>query len=262
MKIKLKAVVLCFLLLLGSSSVFAADFEIPGTGDGVGVLKSISAAYFEKTNIKVDIPHSIGSGGGVVAAGSGKVELARVARGIKAKEKSLGLEYLPIFDVPTVFFVNPSVDVNDVTAQNILDIFSGKIDKWSKVGGQDVEIKLYVRERKDSSYNNLKKTFSGFDSLKLSYRAIVAIKTPYMVNFIKNDKHSIGFGPLDVALENGLKVLKVNGISATDLNYPYFGTIGLVYKKENLSKNSKDFIGFLKTPEAKIAIQNAGGVIR
>jgi phosphate transport system substrate-binding protein len=247
------------IILSYHSPTIAADLTIPGTGDGVAVLNAIGADFKQATGLDVEIPKSVGSSGGMVMAGSGQAELARVARTIKDSEKHFNLTYKPVFNVPTVFYVSPDVAVNDLSEEQILAIFSGKISNWKVVGGQDEEIKVFVREAGDSSYNNLKKTFPGFDATSFSPKAIVALKTPQMVTFLKFEKNAIGFGPLDVALANDLTFTKVEGVSPTDPNYNFYGTIGLVYKSENLSDASRKFLDFISSNAADAAIKNFGG---
>jgi len=250
------------ILALCSVPVCGSTLDIPGTGDGVAVLKALAAAFEKETGIVVQIPESIGSSGGIVAAGTDKVEIARVARKIKEKEQPLGLTYRKVFSVPTVFFVNGEVAVDGLTSAQVLDIFSGKIDNWEKVGGSNMPIMVIVREQKDSSLNNLKETFPGFKDLAFAEMARVAPKTPFMVNIVLNEKGAIGFGPLDVALLNGLKVLAVDGKKPTDAGYPYHGEIGLVYKPENTSDNAKKFLGFIDSGKARSIIEASGGLVR
>ena len=178
---------------------------------------------------------------------------------IKDKEKHFGLEYKPIFEVPTVIFVNKNVTVENLTEKQVIDIFSGKITNWKDVGGQDASIEVVRREDKDSSLNNLKKTFPGFKDIVFAQGATLAEKTYIMTAQIANRENSIGFGPLDVAIANGLKALSINGIKPTDDNYPYYGTIGLVYKTANLDANSKKFLEFATSDGAHPAVAKAGG---
>ena len=87
---KMKGTVLAFLFLgwLGFAASASADMIIiPGTGDGVAMLKTIGDAFTEKTGVMVNIPPSIGSGSGIKAAGTNKVKLARVGRTLKESEK-------------------------------------------------------------------------------------------------------------------------------------------------------------------------------
>jgi len=250
---------LLVVVVLISLPAFAEEIAIPGTGDGVAVLDEIGKAFTEKTGVVVLVPKSIGSGGGVKAVGNDRVNLGRVARGIKDKEKHFGLSYKAIFTVSTVFFIHQSVSIDNITAQQVLDIFSGKITNWKEVGGSDNAIVVIRREDGDSSLGNLKKTFPGFKDITITENATKAPKTPVMVAQVQNREHSIGFGPYDVAVANNLKVLKINSKSAADKGYPYFGTIGLIYKDKNLTGITKDFVEFAVSPNVHDAIKKAGG---
>lgn len=248
-----------FTFIFFTSTVKADEIAIPGTGDGVAVLEAIGNAFTEKEGVAVRVPKSIGSGGAIKVVGNDQAIVGRVARGIKDKEKHYGLEYKAIFEVPTVIFVNKNVTVDNLTDRQVVDIFSGQTTNWKDVGGQDASIIVVRREDKDSSLNNLKKTFPGFKDLVFTKDSTLAEKTFIMTAQIVNRPDSIGFGPYDVAVANGLKALSINGVKPTDPNYPYFGTIGLVYKPANLDANSKKFIEFATSGEADSIVEKFGG---
>ena len=47
--------------------------EIVGTGDGLEILRAMADRYSKlKPHVRVEIPPSIGSGGGIAAVGSGR----------------------------------------------------------------------------------------------------------------------------------------------------------------------------------------------
>ena len=81
-----------------------------------------------------------------------------------------------------------------------------------------------------------------------------------MVATVSGKAGTIGYGPLDVAKANGLKVLKIDGRSPTDSGYPSVGTIGFVYKEENFTGKVKKFVEFVRSDAAQAAIKDAGGM--
>lgn len=259
MRTNLFVSIVALIILSCHSPTIAADLTIPGTGDGVAVLNAIAADFNRSTGLDVEFPKSVGSSGGIVMVGNDQAELARVARTVKDKETLFNLTYKPVFKVPTVFYISSDVTVNNLNKEQLLAIFSGRISNWRDVGGSDQMIKVFVREAGDSSYNNLKKTFSGFEEISFSSKAITAQKTPQMIAFLKFEKSAIGFGPLDVALANDLHFIKVEGISPSSSEYKYFGTIGLVYKPQTLSDVSKQFLDFVSSDAAETTIKNFGG---
>src|SRR5215207_811028 len=72
------------------------ELSIVGTGDGIDVLRALGTAFMaENKSIWVDVPQSIGSGGGIAAVGSGKAVLGRVARVLTDAEAAAGVKYEP-----------------------------------------------------------------------------------------------------------------------------------------------------------------------
>ncbi|MBE0558330.1 MAG: substrate-binding domain-containing protein, partial [Proteobacteria bacterium] len=84
-------------------SAIAEEIQIVGTGSGAEILANLGKA-FTKANpgVTVSVPKSIGSGGAIKAAGTDAAKVGRVARGIKEKEKSYGLTYVPVARLPIV----------------------------------------------------------------------------------------------------------------------------------------------------------------
>ncbi|MGK7916136.1 MAG: substrate-binding domain-containing protein [Prochloraceae cyanobacterium] len=75
--------------------------------------------------------------------------------------------------------VNPSLEIDGLTIKQLEDIYTGKITKWSVLGGQDIDIVPYTRPRQSGTteffYNNILKEhafgknviFLGYPSLAL-----------------------------------------------------------------------------------------------
>ena len=89
-----------------------STLEVVGTGDGIDVLRSLGKAFSaENKSVFIDVPPSIGSGGGIAAVGSGKSVLGRVARELTQTEVASGLIYRPVAILPSAIFVNPNAGV-------------------------------------------------------------------------------------------------------------------------------------------------------
>jgi len=260
---KILVLALTVLLPFYSSTLSAAAEEITivGTGDGMSILESIGAT-FTQTNpdVAVSVPPSIGSGGGVKAVGADQYAVGRVAREIKDKEAHFGLSYLPIVRIPVVFFVNKSAGVRDLTAQQIDDIYSGKITNWSEVGGNDGKIRVVRRGDGDSSLGVLRKTFPGFKDVVITDRAKETVTTQENLETVEGKAGTIGFGPYADALTMDVQILTIGGVSATDAGYPSTGTLALIFKESSNKGNMAKFLAFASSPAAHEAIISANGL--
>ena len=259
---------LFLILSLLAMPAMAETISIPGTGDGTAVLKAVAAAFsLQHPGVKIELPTSDnrnggikGSGGGIKAAGTDRTLLARVAREIKSKEAHYGLSYLPYAKIPATFFVTPDVPVEYLSHHQICDIYSGKLINWAAVGGPDQPITVIRREEGDSTLSVLRKSFPGFDQIKITDKALLIKKTPEVFQVMREKKFAIAFGPYDVAKNSDVQILKIDGRSPTFSGYPSMTTLGLVYKKEKLTPTAKQFLDFAISHEANLAIIVAGGI--
>ena len=258
---KLICVISCLLTFLLPAPLLAETLNIPGTGDGTAVLRALGAAFtIQNPGIKIEVPKSIGSGGGVKAAGKGEALLARVARGIKTKEQKYGLSYQAYAKVPAVFFTTRDLPIEYLSAQQICDIYSGKINNWKQIGGPDTEIHVIRREDGDSTLSVLTKSFPGFNKIKITETALIAHKTPEIFSLMKKQKNAIGFGPYDVAKNSDVQIIKIDGRDPTFTGYPSVTTLGFVFQEKNLTPPARKFLEFTTSTAANLPIIAAGGI--
>jgi phosphate transport system substrate-binding protein len=250
------------LVLIISLPAAAETITIVGTGSGTSILKAIGDAYSEANpGISVDVPKSIGSGGGIKAVGNDEYVIGRVARKVKDKEAHYGLSYIPYAKIPIVFFVNKSAGVNTLRASQVLDIYSGKITNWKEVGGDDARIKVVRREDGDSSLSVLLKTFPGFKDITITSRSKTTYTDPETCQLVESTPGTIAFGTYanTMSLKN-VNVVAIDGTFPTDSSYAIVGELGLVFKEQNRNGNIAEFIRFAKSETAAEAIKNAGGM--
>lgn len=99
-----------------------------------------------------------GSGTGFAALINGTVDIANASRAIKPEEleaaKARGItpvEFTVARDAIAIV-VHPSNPVSGLTLRQISDIYTGKITRWSQVGGEDRPIVLLSRESNSGTY--------------------------------------------------------------------------------------------------------------
>ncbi len=242
-------------------SVSAEEITIVGTGSGTAILTAIGAAFtLQHPGMMITVPKSIGSGGGIKAVGRDEYLLGRVAREIKENEEPYGLTLVPVAKIPIVFFVNRSVTVKNLSIQQVLDIYSGKITNWKDVGGDDARIRLITREEGDSSLDALKESFPGFKDITITSKSKMTFSDPETEAAVEEYAGAIAYGSYANAKNTNAKILTVDGKSATDLDYPYVGMLGLIFKEKNYTGNIKQFVEFATSETAHEAIKEEGGM--
>ena len=254
-------IVVLTMLFAFSGIAMAEKITIVGTGSGMAVLKAVGDAFsLDNTGVTVNVPDSIGSGGGIKAVGTDKNVIGRVARPIKDKEKHYVLSYVPFTKMPIVIYMNKSVGIKNLTTQQVCDIYSGKITNWKDVGGPDAKIRVIRREDGDSSLSVLLKTFPGFKDITLTPKSKTTYSDPDTCNAAEDTKNAVAFGTYINAKNYKVDILSINGKSPTAADYPYAGTLALIFKEKNNKGDIKNFVQFATSFAAHDAIKGAGGM--
>ena len=253
---------IAFLLLSCAFSVQAQQvLVVGGTGDSQSLLRAL-AHLFEQSHpdVSIQVPDSIGSGGGIRAISNGKIDLARTARPLKEKEKQDLIQH-PFAVSPVVFVTHPSVlGIENLTTEQTVGIFSGQFRNWQLLGGPDNRIYSVMREKEDSSRRILDRHLEGFSAIKPAGKTFYS--TPSAVEAITQHRYTIGYLPLSEALHNKVNILALDGVPPTMENlasgvYPLVNAFYIVSKGEPAGM-AKTFIDFLYGKEAKRIIEQYG----
>jgi phosphate transport system substrate-binding protein len=129
---------------------------------GSDTIVNLALAWAEKyQQIHPEIRLSVtggGSGTGISALINHTVDIANASRQIKLEEvaaaKKNGIEpveHIIARDAIAVI-VNPNNPVSQLTLQQVSDIYSGKINNWKEVGGEDLEIVRLSRETNSGTH--------------------------------------------------------------------------------------------------------------
>ena len=238
---------------------------VAGTGDSVEVFK-ILAVEFEKDHPgqTIDVPASIGSGGGVRCVSKGQCDLGRVARPPEEQEAKYDVKYRALAHTPLVCAVNPNVvGVDDLTDKQLLGILSGGITDWKDVGGYDGKIYVVQREFGDSARTLLEKKLPGFKELP-QFTGYTAYSAAEALKSIRDNENTFGYVAYGAAKQTELKILKINGMYPSVDNiqkgrYQLVLTVGYVWKGD-LTGLARAFFDFCYSEKGYAALINNGAV--
>ena len=249
------------MLVLVSGFLAAEEIPIVGTGAGMDLLKAVTAEYLKAhPKAGLTVPPSIGSGGGITVVGKDKALLGRISRPLKASEKELGLSYLELAKMPIVFYSHPSAGVKSLSQAQILDIFSGKIENWKAVGGNDLPILLVKRPKGDSSLDVLQASLKGFSGEHIAADATTQFTDQKAIAYVTGNKGAVAFGSYADAATAATVVIKVDGVGPLEKGYPFLGSLALIYKESNLKGDVKGFVDYVVSASARPIISRAYGI--
>ena len=190
----------------------------------------------------------------------------------EAEKKNMDLELIPIASEAFVFIVNADNPVDTLTQQQIKDIYSGKITNWKEVGGEDVEIVAFQRNRNSGSQNYMVE-FMGKTPLADAPTEHVPSAMNSLVDAIKgydNSHNAIGYSVYAYAadmygLGDSLKFIKVDGVAPTketmaDKSYPLVNYNFAIYDKNSATEATLRTAAWLQSYDGQTAISEAGYV--
>ena len=270
-KAKLKYVVLFIIAItIGYSFTSLNKITIKGSDTMVILSQKWAEVYMKKnpgTTIQVT---GGGSGVGLAALINGSTDIANSSRPIKsaelekikAKYQKNGIEIACAKDGLSVF-LNKGNSVSELTIQQIGDIFSGKITNWKQVGGVDAKIQLYGRESSSGTFEFFKEHVVKTD---FSRACQTLPGTAAIVNAVKKDKYSIGYG--GSAYAEGVKDCKVKKDAKSKGVLPTIETIKnnsypitrylYMYLKAKPTGETKAFIDWILSSQGQALIAEVG----
>jgi phosphate transport system substrate-binding protein len=255
------ALVLGLALWLSPASADTTDLQIVGTGDGIELLRALSADFMQQSKTAhVEIPPSIGSGGGIAAVGAGKAVLGRVARKLTESETASGIMYKPIARLPSAFFAHPGTGVTALTSDQLRDIYAGRVVNWSELGGVDLRIRVVRREDSDSTLTVLRQMMPGWKDLEITDKSKTATTTQEAIESARDVPGAIGFGPFSPSLEPGVTVLKIDGHHPLDAGYPSSVELALIYKDASVTPAAREFVDYATSANARAVMSKLGSV--
>jgi phosphate transport system substrate-binding protein len=205
-------------IVASAGVAFAGNVVIKGSTTVLPIAQVTLEAYMKK-NPGVNISLSGGgSGEGIKALVDKSADIANMSREAKTKEidlgKTKGVEvYENVVAIDAIVpIVSPKNKVENLSVDQLSQIYQGKITNWKEVGGDDLEIVVVSR---DSSSG----TFEAWGELvlkkgKVSPRAQLQASSGAVVQAVSKNKYAIGYVGLGY-LDESVKDVKVNGVTAS-----------------------------------------------
>lgn len=220
-----------------------------------------------------------GSGTGIAALINKTVDLANASRQIKAEEideaKANGVEpveHIIARDAIAVI-VNPENPVNELTLQQISDIYSGKLTNWSEVGGEDRPIVRLSRETNSGTHvyfletvlrlgNSKDKTLFSTNTLLLPSSEGIIAEVRQNPNAIGYD--GLGYVPKDlktiaIAKEAGGAYVLPSIATVNDKTYAIARDL-YMYTNGEATGIVKEYLDWILSPEAQQIVAELGFV--
>lgn len=163
--------------------------------------------------------------------------------------------------------VNKSLGIENLTSNQIRDIFAGKITNWKAVGGPNKEILLIHRTAGSGTRATFEKTILGGDkSLENDSIGVTQDSNGAVLSVIKSNDGAISYLSLVyMSTEEAkklLNVLKIDGVASDKVNIcdgSYkFWSWGHMYTRGKPTGLAKEFIEFVSSVDNNSSVESLG----
>jgi phosphate transport system substrate-binding protein len=211
--------------------------------------------FSRKTGIKVDLSiHS--SAVAIERLMNGLADMASSAQRLTSMQVESGYVETPCCKDPMAIIVNTECPVAEITGQQLLDVFQGRIRNWKDLGGYDRPIVVVIPGEKTAAYQNFHHGVLGGGDVVFD---IMTTRSTMVIEVTRRIPCSISFTSQGAArlITHGLKKLKINGLAPEDVNYPYYQVFSFV-TRGTPSGVAKKFIDFALSKEGKEITRKKG----
>jgi len=202
-------------LSMGTPAAIAAENITVKGSDTILVLGQKWAEEYMKQHPDVSIQVTGGgSGVGIAALINGTTTIANASRQIKTSEveKAQKAGYYPAefavaLDTLAVI-VNAQSPIKELTVKQLMGIYTGKINNWKEVGGDNQMIIRYGRESSSGTYQFFKEFILKNQDFSADCQTLQG--TSAVTNAVSKDPAGIGYGGAAYFLNQaGLKIISV-----------------------------------------------------
>ncbi len=227
----------------------------------IGILSE----QFMADNSGVSVTYDpTGSGAGIEAASNGSADIGLSSRALKDEEIAGGLTGTTVALDGIAVIVNAGSKVEDLSVEQIAQIFTGEITDWSEVGGEAGTISCIGREAGSGTRDGFESITNTKDACKLDQELT---STGGVIEAVAGNPNAIGYASLSaVEGKDTIKALTVGGVACTeetvlDGSYAIQRPFVLVTRTgEALSPAAQAFFDFATSSAANDLIKSAGAV--
>ena len=255
-----------------ASSTAASSVAASAAGDlsgnvatgGSTSMKNVIAALtegFAEVQPGVTVSYDpTGSGAGITGATDKTLDIGLSSRALKADETGVTGTTIALDGIAII--VNKDSKVEDLTVDQLKQMFTGEITNWSEVGGDDGEIVLVGREAGSGTRDGFESIVDVKDSCKYAQELTA---TGAVISAVEANPLAVGYASLS-AVGDTVAMVTVEGVECSEdtvkdgsykIQRPF---VFVTNKSVTLSEQAQAFVDFATSKDAADLIRTAGAV--
>ncbi len=263
-------------ILVVSNFAFAAETLVIEGSNTVYPIANLASARFQEINSDITVTvGGAGSGAGIATLINGQCDIADASRYPKESEITESNSSGVVLRVHTiakdgiVIIIHPDNPINELTKQQITDIYNGTITTWSTLGITLALDGIKVLERDESSG-----THDYFNEFFLAKQEVNAsnlyaygqyASTSQLFEVVATEVNAIGYGGLGyvdetikaVSVDDGSGAVAPSVTTVRDDSYPVSRPLYMITDGEPAGL-AKEFIDFIMSYEGQSIVYYTG----
>lgn len=238
-----------------SSVPSGTTVRIDGSTSMVTINQNLKRGFerqFPGTNV---VTSANGSQNGIADLIAGRADIAAVSRSLTAQEQSQGLMAVSVTKDAIALVVGKANPFNQgLTSAQVADIFQGKINNWSAVGGNSGTIRVINRPTISGTHQVFKEIVlkgANFGTTS-NIATLPRDATTPLLQALGTD--GIGYATFaQVANQQTVRFIPIDGLTPDASGYPYQRQLFYVYKN-TASPGVQAFLGYATSPQGQQAM--------
>ncbi len=213
------------------------------------------AAFTARTGIEVDL-HVGSSHACTYRLMADFADVVGITRELYRRHKDYGFVQVPFAKDYLAIIIHKGCAIENITEEQLQDIFSGNVANWQEVGGPDLPVTIVVPGDNTGAHKNFRRQVMKQKEIKYDYMTYSSTRVFEAIETLPCG--AVSFISAGAAGATGtVKFLKIDGKLPSDKGYPYYQVFYFVTKGEP-SGSINAFIDFAKGEKGKSIIRKHG----
>lgn len=251
-----------------SAPLWAEEVNVSGS-TSVARVMDVLAEHYNRTQSDTYVAvQGVGSSAGITLVKKGVADIGMSSRYLTESEQDETLAVTPIAFDGLAVIVNKGNPIENITREQLFDIYKGKVTNWKQLGGNDQSIAVVTREASSGSRYSfeslmgLTKVLNDRLVSDINPENLVVNSNSMVKTIVNHNKQAIGFVSTG-SVDRSIKAIEFEGVKASSktiangtyqLSRPFL----VLYNTETLDQNVRGFIDYLQSEKTRALIEEYG----
>ncbi|UTV30088.1 phosphate ABC transporter substrate-binding protein [Photobacterium atrarenae] len=241
---------------------------VTGSTSVTHVVEVLAETYSNTHQDTFIAVQGVGSSAGIAAVKKDAADIGMSSRYLKAAEINPDVTTVTIAHDGIALVVNKNNPVQNLTREQVSQIYHGEITNWNQVGGPDLQMAVVSRESASGSrfsfedFMGLTQQIAGQTVSDINPQVLVVNTNGMVKSLVSRNVHAIGYMSLG-SIDDSVKPLAFDGVTPTLENlesgkYKISRPFMMLYKAQKIKPAAKDFINFVTSDKGQTVIDQRG----